>query len=142
MSGLAVLRLMLAQGSMPPSIMVTGTGSEQIAVEAMKLGASDYLAKDTGGGFIHMLPLVVRKVIDQRRLWLEKQRMSEKLAQAQRMEAIGQLATGIAHEINTPTQYLGDNAKFLQDAFSEIIHCWTRFKTSCMPPSRVRSPTK
>lgn len=120
MSGLAVLRLMLAQGTMPPSIMVTGTGSEQIAVEAMKLGASDYLAKDAGCGFIHMLPVVVQKVIDQRRLLLEKQRMSERLAQAQRMEAIGQLATGIAHEINTPTQYIGDNARFLQDAFSEI----------------------
>ena len=46
--------------------------------------------------------------------------MEKELAQAQRMEAIGQLAAGIAHEINTPTQYIGDNARFLQDAFADV----------------------
>ena len=37
--------------------MVTGTGDEQIAVEAMKLGVSDYLVKDLEGGFVNVLPL-------------------------------------------------------------------------------------
>ena len=120
LSGLEVLRAMAARGSFPPTVMVTGTGNERIAVEAMKLGVSDYLVKDLEGGFVHVLPLVVNRAIDQRRLLLEKQRMSVELAQAQRMEAIGQLAAGIAHEINTPTQYIGDNARFLQDAFGEI----------------------
>ena len=39
------------------------------------------------------------------------------LRQAQKMEAIGRLAAGIAHEINTPTQYVGDNTQFLKDSF-------------------------
>ncbi len=49
----------------------------------------------------------------------QKQLQAE-LSQAQRLEAIGQLASGIAHEINTPTQYIGDNTRFLGDAFEDI----------------------
>jgi signal transduction histidine kinase len=120
LSGLEVLRALASGGSLPPSIMVTGTGNEQIAVDAMKLGVSDYLVKDLESGFVHVLPLVVSRAIDQRRLLQEKQRMEKELAQAQRMQAIGQLAAGIAHEINTPNQYIGNNARFLQVAFAEI----------------------
>jgi len=38
----------------------------------------------------------------------------------QRLASIGQLAVGIAHEINSPTQYIGDNVRFLRDAFEEL----------------------
>jgi len=51
----------------------------------------------------------------------EPLRLDEQLAQSQKMYSIGLLAAGIAHEINTPVQYVGDNIHFLKDAFEGIV---------------------
>jgi PAS domain S-box-containing protein len=48
-------------------------------------------------------------------------KLERQLAQTQKLESIGQLAAGIAHEINTPIQYIGDNGKFLEDAFRDLV---------------------
>jgi PAS domain S-box-containing protein len=47
----------------------------------------------------------------------ERKKMELQMQQAQKLEAIGQLAAGIAHEINTPIQFIGDNIRFVQDAW-------------------------
>jgi PAS domain S-box-containing protein len=47
--------------------------------------------------------------------------LERQLAQASRLESIGQLAAGIAHEINTPVQYVSDNTRFVADTFADVL---------------------
>ncbi len=49
-----------------------------------------------------------------------RRKIEEQLSQEQKLSAIGNLAAGIAHEINTPVQYIGDNTRFLSDAFDDL----------------------
>lgn len=59
--------------------------------------------------------LKLKKELEQRK------RLEGQLVQAQKLESIGQLAAGVAHEINTPIQYVGDNTRFLQDSFKSLM---------------------
>ena len=94
-SGLAVLQAMAAtkQQRLPPTIMLTGTGNEETAVEAMKLGAGDYLVKDTAGGYLDLLPSVIERVLTQHRLVEERQRAEQALKESEaRFRAVAQTA--------------------------------------------------
>ena len=51
----------------------------------------------------------------------EQRRMASELAQSHKLEAVGQLASGVAHEINTPVQYVGDNLDFAADGFKQVF---------------------
>jgi signal transduction histidine kinase len=63
---------------------------------------------------------LVIEICERKRSEKERQIMEDQLRQSQKLESIGQLAAGIAHEINTPMQYIGDNTRFVKESFEAI----------------------
>lgn len=57
----------------------------------------------------------------EREALLRANRLEEQLSRAQKLESLGQLAAGVAHEINTPMQFVGDNLDFLSDCSDEMF---------------------
>ncbi len=107
-----------------PVIVLSSEDNSKVKSNAFALGASDYLIKlpdrieliarirHHSSGYINLL---------ERNEAFEALVKSQKaLAISNRLEAIGQLSAGIAHEINTPIQYIGDNLSFLQSSFQSI----------------------
>ena len=89
---------------------------------------SERLLIDKDGREIPVLKSVSEIVLNERECLIEnivdlrdQKALENKLLHSQKMESIGQLASGIAHEINTPIQYVGDNLDFINTSFRDLL---------------------
>ena len=78
------------------------------------------------GGEVAGLVGISRDITKENQLEESRRVMEMQLHQAQKLESIGQLAAGIAHEINTPTQFVSDNTVFLKRAFAGLMEAMNR----------------
>jgi two-component system cell cycle sensor histidine kinase/response regulator CckA len=83
LGGLDVIRALTAAETRLPVIMVTGEGNEAVAVEAIKLGAADYIVKDVELRFLELLPSVIHQVLYRQQLIKERKQMQDSLRESE-----------------------------------------------------------
>ncbi len=81
-------------------------------------------------------PMTIGNDSDTRRL------LEDQLAQSRKMEAIGHLAAGIAHEISTPAQFVGDNTHFLREAFDDLQKVMARYQALAASVRQENDPVE
>jgi DNA-binding response OmpR family regulator len=99
-SGLDVLSAIRAQPQPPGVILVTAHGNESLAAAALRLGADDYLPKDTA--LPQLLPQIIERVRRNRELRKALSAAEQELMRAERLAAIGEMTVTLHHEINNP----------------------------------------
>ncbi|HEX2731598.1 MAG TPA: response regulator [Polyangiaceae bacterium] len=94
--GLSALALLKQRYPDVPFILISGAIGEELAVTAMREGAADYLLKDR----LSRLPTAIRTALSQAALRKENRLLEERLLRAARLESLGRLSAGIAHDLN------------------------------------------
>lgn len=110
--GLSALKLLLSIRPDLPFIFVSGTFGEESAIEALKIGATDYVLKTRLSKLVPAVRRALREKVERQRL-IE---LEDTLSQIQKMETLGQLTGGIAHDFKNLLMLITGNLEIIEDA--------------------------
>ncbi len=115
-------------GSKDLSERITVPGQDEIGRLGRDINRMlEALQKNAG---VERMNEALRQEITERKLAeTERNQMAVELLHGQKLQAVGGLAAGVAHEINTPIQFVGDNVQFLQGAFAEVAKLLEHYET-------------
>jgi len=109
-----------------PVIVMASCGTDQTAVEAMRAGAMDCVSKS--GATIADMPHIAERALREWTLIAEARQLQQQLLRSEKMAAIGQLAAGVAHEINNPVGYISSNISTLVRYLERLFEVLDAYK--------------
>jgi signal transduction histidine kinase len=155
LSGIELLRRINERYPDTAVIMVSGIDRTQRVIDAIRMGASDYLLKPCE---LDVLTASVERALERRTLLrnarrykqdLEKrnaelarqktemERLQAQILQAEKMASLGQLAAGVAHELNNPAGFIYSNIDLLKDHVERLKRCLYAYNDIALPPDEA-----
>lgn len=160
LSGIELLRKVVESYPQTAVIVVSGIDRPQRALDAVRLGAFDYLIKPCDH---EVLQFTVQRALERRSLLInakrykddlearnqellrgkqQLERLQAQIIQTEKMASIGQLAAGIAHELNNPVGYLYGNLDLLDGSLANLLRLVEFYETSPLPPEIAAGAAK
>ena len=112
-TGLELYADLKAAGYHQPVIVVTGFNDEATVIKALRAGVRDFVSKSSE--YLEYLPVAVERVLSQVRLEHCLAESDQQLRHAQKMEAVGTLAGGVAHEFNNLLQAIQGYTRYAME---------------------------
>jgi signal transduction histidine kinase len=152
LSGVELLRKITEHYKDTAVIIVSGINRTQRVMDAIRVGASDYLTKPCE---LDVLTISVERALERRMLLrnarryerdlehrnaelagqkAEMERLQAQVLHAEKMASLGQLAAGVAHELNNPAGFIYSNIELLKEYIDRLKSCLSDYDQLALPP--------